>query len=313
MTISKKTLLKLLGDRPIAYHPTLARALNGVIEAVFVSQLLYWYDKGKLEDNWIWKTQAEWTTETGLTRSNQETARRNLIKLGILKEKRKGVPGKMHFQLDLDKLSDLLTMLDSDIVETQQSTMPGRDNVDCDDSTINNAEIPPCIPETTTETIPETTTGGAGAKNAPPTRDYLTDVFEGKMNGLQPGVADPAEDLEHYMQTADEWIKVYRKRTGLWPETNVQKPAILELVARPGADLDLWDKVVTSWVKHGWNKTNVAGMIECYERGEIPSTGKNGGSSAHSPNASRVRGRVPAYSVADPAAFGKQRPNDDGA
>jgi hypothetical protein len=167
MTISKKALLKLLGDRPVAYHPMLAKALGGVIEAVFVSQLLYWYDKGKLEDNWIWKTQAEWEDETGLTRSNQETARRNLKKLGILKEQRKGVPGKIHFQLDLDRLADLLTMLDFHNVETLQSIMPEPGNVQCEDSANYNAETAQSIPENTIN-HPEITPERSAAEKTPP-------------------------------------------------------------------------------------------------------------------------------------------------
>lgn len=280
MTISKKTLLKLLGDRPVAYHPVLAKALNGVIEAVFVSQLLYWYDKGKLEDNWIWKTQEEWTEETGLTRSNQETARRNLKKLGILKEQRKGVPGKIHFQLDLDRLADLLTMQDFHNVETQHCTMQEPSIVQCEDSANYNAETPQSIPENTRD-HPEITTERGAAEKTPPARDYLTDVFTAHTNGLDPGVADPSQDIEQYMQYANDFLEIYRKRTGLHADKHVQKPAIREIAARLDADLDLWDRVITAWVKHGWNKRNVAGMIECYERGEIPSTngGKNNGPS----------------------------------
>ena len=50
MSITKEAVIKLLGDRPVAYHPILARVLRGVNEAVFVSQLLYWYGKGKKAD-----------------------------------------------------------------------------------------------------------------------------------------------------------------------------------------------------------------------------------------------------------------------
>lgn len=125
------------------------------------------------------------------------------------------------------------------------------------------------------------------------------------------GIADPSQDIEAYMQTADEFIKVYRERTGLWPDKNVQKPAIKEL-AQDGADLELWDRVVTAWVKVGWNKRNVAGMIECYQRGEIPSTKPNGGKHAHNDKRRVPRG-VPAYSVADPAEFHDQSQDDAGA
>ena len=201
MAITKEAIIKLLGDRPVAYHPILAKALSGVVEAVFVSQLLYWYGRGKLEDNWIWKTQEEWTQETGLTRSNQETARRNLKKLGILKEKRKGVPGKMHFQLDLDRLADLLTMLDSDIVETPQSRMPKPSNAQSQDSAINNAEMPQCIPETTTETPIDDNIDLDSSSPAPSPQPPALDGQQRAVDHASGGTAlDPVQEVAKHLR-----------------------------------------------------------------------------------------------------------------
>ena len=67
----KSAIIALLQDRPIAYHPLLAKALGGVKQAVFVSQLLYWTGKGKRADGFIWKTQEEWADETGLSAGEQ--------------------------------------------------------------------------------------------------------------------------------------------------------------------------------------------------------------------------------------------------
>ena len=122
-------------------------------------------------------------------------------------------------------------------------------------------------------------------------------------------MADPSQDIESYMQTADEFLTIYHARTGLWPDTQVQKPAIQELAADPRASPELWDQVVTAWVGVGWNKRNVTGMIDCYLRGEIPSTG-NGGKRATNNHPRRVPGSVPEYTVADPAAFGGELADD---
>ncbi|RLC33283.1 hypothetical protein DRH14_05155 [Candidatus Shapirobacteria bacterium] len=103
-----QALLKLLGDRPVAYHPQLARILGGVKEALFVSQMLYWQGKGRIPDGWIWKTRAEWTEETGLSRWEQETARKNLCRLGVLEEKRQGIPAKLYYRLNLERLHELI-------------------------------------------------------------------------------------------------------------------------------------------------------------------------------------------------------------
>lgn len=95
-------------DRPIAYHPILAKVCGSVTAALFLSQIAYWSDKGASRDGWIWKTQAEMEDETGLSRSEQETARKKLVALGVLKEERRGVPARMWYLVDWNTLTDLI-------------------------------------------------------------------------------------------------------------------------------------------------------------------------------------------------------------
>ena len=164
---------------------------------------------------------------------------------------------------------------------------PGEEPPSPDEEGISPGEEPPSPDETKKNQVVEPSETqeeperGAAEKTPPapaPSRDYLTDLFIGNTQdtGLDPGVADPSQDIETYMRYTNDFLEMYRKRTGLHADSNVQKPAIQEVASRPGADLDLWDKVITAWVKHGWNKRNVAGMLEYYERGEIPSTGNRG-------------------------------------
>jgi hypothetical protein len=132
----KSALISLLSDRPVAYHPDLARILGGVKQAIFVSQLLYWTGKGKRPDGFIWKTQAEWTDETGLSAGEQRTARKHLVEQGILQEKLKGIPAKLHYKLDLDKL---------------QASIEGYYEQDMTIPHNLQDETPPTIPESTSE------------------------------------------------------------------------------------------------------------------------------------------------------------------
>jgi hypothetical protein len=125
--VTKESLLLLIGDRVIAYHPILAKVVGGVEVAVFLSQLIYWHGKGKDPDGWIYKTQAEFEEETGLTRRNQETARTKLKDLGVLEEARRGVPAKMHYRLDLDKLAELV----NNEATTPQTRLAEPANLDC--------------------------------------------------------------------------------------------------------------------------------------------------------------------------------------
>jgi len=93
--------------RPVAYYPSLARLLGGVKEAIFLCQLIYWNGKQADEDGWIYKTQEEITAETGLSRREQEHARSTLKALGVLQEKREGMPCRLFFRVDIEALERL--------------------------------------------------------------------------------------------------------------------------------------------------------------------------------------------------------------
>jgi hypothetical protein len=96
----RSAILQLLGSRPVAYYPALAAIAGGVCAGVFLAQLFYWHDKGADPDGWILRTHSEW--EAGLTRREQETAQRKLRERGMLKEKRAGMPARLHCRLDVD-------------------------------------------------------------------------------------------------------------------------------------------------------------------------------------------------------------------
>lgn len=92
-------LRRYLSDRPVAFHPELARLLGGINEALFFQQIAYWSDKGD-DPDWIYKTQADLAAETALTRGQQERARATLRRLGVLQEVKRGVPAKLYYRLD---------------------------------------------------------------------------------------------------------------------------------------------------------------------------------------------------------------------
>jgi hypothetical protein len=110
MSISKSAMIQVLGS-PVAYYATFAKVAKDVCAGVFISQFFYWYGRGHDPELWIYKTQAEIEAETGLTRRNQETARKNLKALGILEEKLEGLPAKLHYRLNLDRLFELVDNL----------------------------------------------------------------------------------------------------------------------------------------------------------------------------------------------------------
>ena len=116
----------LLLDRPIAFHRCLVTMAGSVTAALMLSQALYWQKRCPHDDGWWWKTMENWTEETGLSRREQENARRRLRNAGLLTEELRGVPATLHFHVDLDTVNRRLQCLDAepmDVSETGQSSL----------------------------------------------------------------------------------------------------------------------------------------------------------------------------------------------
>ncbi len=144
-------------DRPIAYHPILAKVCGSVTAALFLSQVAYWNDKGFDKDGWIYKTEVQMEEETGMSRKEQENARKRLVWCGILKEERRGIPAKMWYLIDWEALTALLdefekTRLSNKLCETDNQVVP---NVQ---SSSANEAISTEITSQSTSVVEQTTT-----------------------------------------------------------------------------------------------------------------------------------------------------------
>ena len=113
--------LNTLFDRPIAFHRCFVTITGSVTAALMLSQAFYWSKRTSLPDGWFYKSQAEWHEETGLTRREQETARKVLRNLGIFSEKLIGIPATLHYKINQDVLSDLLKNLPEKEQKTQSN------------------------------------------------------------------------------------------------------------------------------------------------------------------------------------------------
>ncbi len=86
---------------------------------ILLSQLCYWAKKVK--EGWFYKTQMEWSKETGLTRSMIESAQKLLVKLEILVIEKRGLPAKNYYRVNFEmlcRLVDNLSQVDADILQT---------------------------------------------------------------------------------------------------------------------------------------------------------------------------------------------------
>ncbi|MDR8398427.1 hypothetical protein NE850_18975 [Paraburkholderia sp. USG1] len=100
--------LALKPYRPIAFGTRLARITGHPKDAMLLSQLVYWTRRGRdvgVNGGWIHKTREHWFAETGLSREEQENARRRLRRMNLVTEWRGGRPACLHYRLDVGAMS----------------------------------------------------------------------------------------------------------------------------------------------------------------------------------------------------------------
>lgn len=147
---------------------------------IFARQLLYWEGKGETPGGWIYKTQKEWTAETGLSRRQQEKAREILVGKGVLEEEKRSNPRngyrpQLYFRLNLGVLFDTLNPNSRMLSNTEHpralsnTEHPSLSGISAHSSPTTNIEHPrepgntersytKSTSENTTETILEKTT-----------------------------------------------------------------------------------------------------------------------------------------------------------
>ena len=97
--ISDELLLAVF-DMPVTFHRCLVPVAGGVTGALMLSQAIWLTETLEgASDGWFMCSQEQWTQETGLTRWEQETARRALRRAGLLVERRLGMPAKLWFRV----------------------------------------------------------------------------------------------------------------------------------------------------------------------------------------------------------------------
>jgi hypothetical protein len=98
----------LLPNRVVGYSPDLARIVGGATIGLFLSQLLFLSDKGHNPEGWVYKSEAEMGKETGLSKREQQTARRKLLSLGVITIMRGGWKNTYHFKVIWEKLYQVI-------------------------------------------------------------------------------------------------------------------------------------------------------------------------------------------------------------
>ena len=92
----------LASERVVAHRPFFARAFGGAGAGLLLSQFWYYSQLASAQsrEGWFYADQEQIEVETGLTRSEQETARRKLREAGVLRELKKGIPARLYYHLE---------------------------------------------------------------------------------------------------------------------------------------------------------------------------------------------------------------------
>jgi hypothetical protein len=98
-----------LFDLPISFHRSYVRVTGSVTAALMLSQAIAWSEALEPQaQGWFSKSQADWACESGLTRWEQQTARRVLRKRGLLEERKAGAPARLWFRVNEERLWQVL-------------------------------------------------------------------------------------------------------------------------------------------------------------------------------------------------------------
>ena len=104
-------LWPLLG-RCIAFHARLVDLTGSVKASLMLSQAIYWTRRGKdirQHGGWFFKTIGQWHQETGLSRHEQAHARATLRGLHLIDERKRGLPARLFYRVDAERLATSLS------------------------------------------------------------------------------------------------------------------------------------------------------------------------------------------------------------
>lgn len=146
------SVLNLL-DRPIAFNRTFVDLGVGITGALMLSQCVYWSTRTKNPEGWFYKSRDEWREETGLTRREQETARKNLRAKGFIEEEKRGVPCRVFFKLNRQALEAAVL----ELAQKRPTSRAESAQLDCTNAPDSDGGKRPTITESTAETTTEST------------------------------------------------------------------------------------------------------------------------------------------------------------
>jgi hypothetical protein len=163
MTNPAPSALRVLLGPPIAFHSCLVPVAGSITAALMLSQAIYWSPRTDDPGGWFYKTRDQWSKETHMSRWEQEAARKLLVNRGLMEEKRVGMPAKLHYRVDFERLEDAC----ADLMAIPPPTGKRSTSRPVGHRAANiKAVPPPTLTENTSETTTETTAEEPSAQPA---------------------------------------------------------------------------------------------------------------------------------------------------
>jgi len=202
-------------DRPIAFHRAFATLAGSAAGGLMLAQAFYW-TRIKLRDQpesggWFWKTQEDWEEETALSHHEQLTVRKRLQRMPFWHERRRGLPAKLFYRIDLEELEKALLELPAprplrgkkpqqhpQITEIPQTRIPPPGELDYRDRADQSPATRPTITETTAETTAESP---AEIEHNVGSNVGVKPMNPGRRLHLTPRQEEAVEELENQLDT----------------------------------------------------------------------------------------------------------------
>ncbi|WP_085599739.1 MULTISPECIES: hypothetical protein [unclassified Pseudomonas] len=248
-------------DRPIAFQRAFVTLGVGITGALMLSQAIYWSNRTDDQDGWFYKTMEEWEAETGMTRSEQESARKKLVKVGALQEMKKGVPCRLFYRVNIEAIRANLS------AENPQSSLQESCKQGCSKPASKRARKPQAITETTAEITPEITADTLPPSSGEPAASgglVVLDRIEVPRVEIPADMPGPKDQTCKTFKVWANYAMAYRKRYSTWPVWNAKVGGQLgQLVDRLGAD------VAHHVAAHFLKTSDAAVLRKCHSLNEL--------------------------------------------
>lgn len=123
----RELLIGHRAERALDFQRMAVRRL-GPAPGIFLRQLVFWDGRGMYPDGWMYKSIGDWQDETGLSRRQQEKARKALVGKGFIAEKHALGPDRRQRLFFRANLSALLDFFAGDLT-AEDATLNGNSRV----------------------------------------------------------------------------------------------------------------------------------------------------------------------------------------